>query len=302
MSLNTCGVPGGGSSPRGRGKRERCHRSETSVGLIPAWAGKTPSRRATSPKRAAHPRVGGENSSSPVGTSPIPGSSPRGRGKHPPCARCGRRPRLIPAWAGKTPSSRPRSTERRAHPRVGGENGRIRLAPVMPMGSSPRGRGKPRIARVAGLPRGLIPAWAGKTPCNPGTPGDAQAHPRVGGENWTTGRRRGSRSGSSPRGRGKPVAARREREDRRLIPAWAGKTGARCPDCPRRPAHPRVGGENRRGRAVASRSTGSSPRGRGKLDVDVLPGTYRRLIPAWAGKTLSDLRVYRADRSDLGNP
>ena len=71
-----------GSSPRGRGKRERCHRSETSVGLIPAWAGKTSEAIRRSCLIWAHPRVGGENLISVSRAPSGRGSSPRGRGKH----------------------------------------------------------------------------------------------------------------------------------------------------------------------------------------------------------------------------
>ena len=52
----------GGSSPRGRGKRQRTPRVGLAKRLIPAWAGKT---RLGLPNHAfdrAHPRVGGENS------------------------------------------------------------------------------------------------------------------------------------------------------------------------------------------------------------------------------------------------
>ena len=72
---------------------------------------------------------------------------------------------------------------------------------------------------------------------------------------------------------------------RRLIPAWAGKTR---PDRPPRAvmtAHPRVGGENDAPRSDAVEHEGSSPRGRGKLGHLIGIGKFWRLIPAWAGKT-----------------
>ena len=52
-------------------------------------------------------------------------------------------------------------------------------------------------------------------------------------------------SGSSPRGRGKLAAQMREGLAARLIPAWAGKTRDTGPAYGDRPAHSRVGGENR---------------------------------------------------------
>ena len=71
-----------GSSPRGRGKRGGRVPRRRPCGLIPAWAGKT--RPAWTPARStwAHPRVGGENRSIRSTSLRLPGSSPRGRGKH----------------------------------------------------------------------------------------------------------------------------------------------------------------------------------------------------------------------------
>ena len=48
--------------------------------------------------------------------------------------------------------------------------------------------------------------------------------------------------------------------------------------------------------------SGSSPLTRGKLWNLVDEYGNTGLIPAHAGKTLSDLRFYQADRSDLGKP
>ena len=50
-----------GSSPRGRGKLIDRRDNEHTVGLIPAWAGKTKCLRSSAYNAGAHPRVGGEN-------------------------------------------------------------------------------------------------------------------------------------------------------------------------------------------------------------------------------------------------
>ena len=152
-----------GSSPRGRGKRDRSHLPHTSAGLIPAWAGKTGLRQRRYLGCRAHPRVGGENMVTAYNTRTRVGSSPRGRGK--PVAVDGELlgQRLIPAWAGKTSPDPPWPSRLGAHPRVGGEN-LPKDSTVREMrGSSPRGRGKPARFRWARLDRRLIPAWAGKT-------------------------------------------------------------------------------------------------------------------------------------------
>ena len=192
---------------------------------------------------------------------------------------------LIPAWAGKTRAIRCPRGRRAAHPRVGGENVSERRPASARMGSSPRGRGKRHVRPHVFVVERLIPAWAGKTSSpshvRPGRP----AHPRVGGENPnSTGTACGA-SGSSPRGRGKPLDAVSLARPARLIPAWAGKTVSRptirYPDS----AHPRVGGENIKSMFSSVQSTGSSPRGRGKPTVAPVHHASGRLIPAWAGKT-----------------
>ena len=71
-----------------------------------------------------------------------------------------------------------------------------------------------------------------------------RAHPRVGGENEWDGISRVETYGSSPRGRGKPGGVVGQRDELRLIPAWAGKTSSRSIGTAQPWAHPRVGGEN----------------------------------------------------------
>ena len=177
-----CLIPSG-SSPRGRGKRRRPRTRRHPTRLIPTWAGKTQDLADNLGIEQAHPRVGGENMrlrlSRPVDT----GSSPRGRGKPAGPSRPASKPGLIPAWAGKTPQLHLQPARCAAHPRVGGENMRLRLSRPVDTGSSPRGRGKPAgPSRPASKP-GLIPAWAGKTPQLHLQPARCAAHPRVGGEN-----------------------------------------------------------------------------------------------------------------------
>ena len=155
------------------------------------------------------------------------------------------------------------------------------------MGSSPRGRGKRKPRAPQRAIQGLIPAWAGKTRLVSTWPEKAVAHPRVGGENLNAVAGGNKETGSSPRGRGKPVVGGHGDLRPGLIPAWAGKTTA----CGRstRPgkAHPRVGGENS---FVGHRLVdcfGSYPRGRGKRTSLAAGARGQGLIPAWAGKTLT---------------
>ena len=276
---------GHGSSPRGRGKRRDTARGGIGGGLIPAWAGKTPRAPPTPSPEWAHPRVGGENENGDKESTSGTGSSPRGRGKPAPPRRSHARGRLIPAWAGKTPGGTTSRTSRTAHPRVGGENGTRRLVHERREGSSPRGRGKLALWRHVQEHGRLIPAWAGKTSWRSAPRPSTAAHPRVGGENQGSASRVLGVQGSSPRGRGKRQAGRREAHADRLIPAWAGKTLMVSAAGSVIPAHPRVGGENRLLVRVRRRPDGSSPRGRGKPCRAGRLRSGRRLIPAWAGKT-----------------
>ena len=150
------------------------------------------------------------------------------------------------------------------------------------MGSSPRGRGKHKLITAFSKPRGLIPAWAGKTSVMTTHGGWRRAHPRVGGGNALRRRRPLHEGGSSPRGRGKRRVEFLLDQGRGLIPAWAGKTRLTQSWACSRTAHPRVGGENLQ-------------------DIfDLVSAAW--LIPAWAGKTfvLIDDKMARTAHPRVG--
>ncbi len=190
----------------------------------PARAGKTYRHREGRRGRRAHPRAGGENRRAGADAAPVPGSSPRGRGKRRPEGRGRGGRRLIPARAGKTRSFIRKADASAAHPRAGGENLRARRPRARRLGSSPRGRGKPSMASSVPMPARLIPARAGKTRSDHGRRDRARAHPRAGGENSRRARFSEGGRGSSPRGRGKPAVVSQCQDGDRLIPARAGKT------------------------------------------------------------------------------
>ena len=152
-------------------------------------------------------------------------------------------------------------------------------------GSSPRVRGKLRSACEGNEFRGLIPACAGKTWCGGFALKLQWAHPRVCGENSRSKLVSASRSGSSPRVRGKLVGGCCALDCLGLIPACAGKTPGDRPRSRPRPAHPRVCGENAKARTWSGVATGSSPRVRGKLEAVFKQTADKGLIPACAGKT-----------------
>ena len=152
-----------GSSPLTRGKLFEGDLSVADHRLIPAHAGKTSTRSASSSDPPAHPRSRGENSRVRHDETVEDGSSPLTRGKRAWGRRLSQGRRLIPAHAGKTTHDAVRASRVRAHPRSRGENARGNGGRLAPRGSSPLTRGKP--GGDAGDPVGerLIPAHAGKT-------------------------------------------------------------------------------------------------------------------------------------------
>ena len=94
-----------------------------------------------------------------------------------------------------------------------------------------------------------------------------------------------SKSGSSPRGRGKLIFVGFDDLEERLIPARAGKTLFAWRHWIVGRAHPRAGGENDPGSKETMALPGSSPRGRGKPHRRRHCIRVGQLIPARAGKT-----------------
>ncbi len=234
-----------------------------------------------------HPRVGGEHEPGSAFLAGRIGSSPRGRGTRQSNAAGRLRGRVIPAWAGNTAQTPARSGCRTGHPRVGGEHEPARSKHARTAGSSPRGRGTHRCCHGCDAGVRVIPAWAGNTDPPFAAAPRLSGHPRVGGEHRGHSTPTPARPGSSPRGRGTQGLRHMDRTVRRVIPAWAGNT--RPPGRGRAswPGHPRVGGEHMLPAGRGWQPIGSSPRGRGTQRDRARPPVDRRVIPAWAGNTIS---------------
>ena len=274
-----------GSSPRVRGKHCAIACECVCVGLIPACAGKTHLGLVDRLILPAHPRVCGENTFEANLSAVVDGSSPRVRGKQSQTLHPFRRPRLIPACAGKTRQSLHESGDNGAHPRVCGENAGFANRSLCAYGSSPRVRGKLPAHRDLRRAARLIPACAGKTRRRSTRGQRVAAHPRVCGENPVAEVISAAGGGSSPRVRGKLELLRLDAAAVRLIPACAGKTWAVEPSRRNLRAHPRVCGENFSCDTRACVAAGSSPRVRGKQFGHLTDARLFGLIPACAGKT-----------------
>ena len=173
---------------------------------------------------AAHPRSRGENRRGGLYRLWDLGSSPLTRGKRLVDDDVRDRRRLIPAHAGKTPTTSSPPDTRAAHPRSRGENAAPTQSRMLAPGSSPLTRGKRRRSLPSARLSRLIPAHAGKTNFRPRIGRSCRAHPRSRGEN--SHRLGGDEypEGSSPLTRGKPRTHRYGECDAGLIPAHAGKT------------------------------------------------------------------------------
>ena len=154
-------------------------------------------------------------------------------------------------------------------------------------GSSPRVRGKHQSSVGKRLGAGLIPAGAGQTAVRVGIVCGGRAHPRGCGANRARATTMFATDGSSPRVRGKLVAAAFPDAPPGLIPAGAGQTPDSKRHTPGHRAHPRGCGANQAGHASSMLGSGSSPRVRGKRDSEVRPVGKQGLIPAGAGQTPS---------------
>ena len=201
----------------------------------------------------------------PIASFTYMGSSPLARGLRPRFQGGRRRPGIIPARAGFTPSTR-----RQSH---------------STSGSSPLARGLHRGHRLLGQRNGIIPARAGFTRRCAGRMCPGPDHPRSRGVYAARGASEIGYVGSSPLARGLPVRSWRSWRSPGIIPARAGFT----PTTPLRNRwkadHPRSRGVYYAVSWTGAPFAGSSPLVRGLLDQGESDHVGGRIIPARAGFT-----------------
>ena len=258
-----------GSSPHTRGAPDGFSEACSGVRIIPAYAGST---------RGARDRGG-----------PLLGSSPHTRGA-PMTSMCGVGIHgIIPAYAGSTSTAQPTVPASKDHPRIRGEHGDGELAALREIGSSPHTRGARRI-RMSGVGRcRIIPAYAGSTGRGGRRAGTSRDHPRIRGEHAPGYQAIERASGSSPHTRGAQWSAGRRSRACRIIPAYAGSTASGTTPRGTLRDHPRIRGEH--GEAAEHRGGvgGSSPHTRGAPSSQGRQSKNGRIIPAYAGSTLSSV-------------
>ncbi len=192
-----------GRSPRVRGRRLKNGETGVMYRSIPAGAGETPARPYPRRHATVDPRgCGGDNRA--TRRSPTPsGRSPRVRGRHHALIMRRLAHGSIPAGAGETPRRGCNRASTGVDPR--GCGGDTRFAPTIrvPVGRSPRVRGRPGPHRGDPPPLRSIPAGAGETCCAPLTSMTIRVDPRGCGGDSKRQYARKFASGRSPRVRGR---------------------------------------------------------------------------------------------------
>ncbi len=150
------------------------------------------------------------------------------------------------------------------HPRACGANFSISPVSMGRPGSSPRVRGKRKLAGRPIQHVRIIPARAGQTRRFFHVIIRCTDHPRACGANHRRRRQQGQEGGSSPRVRGKLRRAVPMQSGLRIIPARAGQTSSSVSAMIVSPDHPRACGANEMCLCEYGCALGSSPRVRGK--------------------------------------
>ena len=194
-----------GSSPLARGLLGAAGAFRSRGRIIPARAGFTLFTIYCAYSRRDHPRSRGVYGLTEYGFSVTVGSSPLARGLPPPNPHSGLSSRIIPARAGFTSPTSPRTTAR--------------------VGSSPLARGLQIKSSKRILRHRIIPARAGFTGPRAAPRRRGRDHPRSRGVYCRWSARAAAAMGSSPLARGLPSSPATRRAGIWIIPARAGVTG-----------------------------------------------------------------------------
>ena len=282
-------VPGPpGSSPHTRGAPRRSLRRPGRRGIIPAYAGSTTAKCPGRTRTADHPRIRGEHSNLSYGGMKLVGSSPHTRGARTCKPGRGGAGRIIPAYAGSTPSTSGQIGGDADHPRIRGEHFQTFMADIAERGSSPHTRGAPILHTPLSKTWRIIPAYAGSTTMAALVVAAVMDHPRIRGEHVDPITIGIGQWGSSPHTRGARPDGRRRARTPRIIPAYAGSTRVAREGRRAVRDHPRIRGEHYREIGFETIDIGSSPHTRGARRRAPGPRGMSRIIPAYAGSTLGN--------------
>ena len=231
--------------------------------IIPAYAGSTTQSLRRLRDLADHPRIRGEHPVDFLVAERRGGSSPHTRGARGVAASEVHVHRIIPAYAGSTAASGPKTGCGSDHPRIRGEHMSIGFRPDPDGGSSPHTRGALRVGIGRAGRLRIIPAYAGSTGVHLGDAAVIGDHPRIRGEHVARRRSRRPSRGSSPHTRGALYMRVTSFQRPGIIPAYAGSTFGEGLVIPAQADHPRIRGEHIIEPEDEPEMTGSSPHTRG---------------------------------------
>ena len=153
-------------------------------------------------------------------------------------------------------------------------------------GSPPPMRGKVRRSLSLSFNSRITPAYAGKRIFFDSRFRFVQDHPRLCGEKLESVRVYITHLGSPPPMRGKVSSPALAVKERRITPAYAGKSANNWKSCGLERDHPRLCGEKQYRRSVDCFLQGSPPPMRGKVFRRPCKDNPQRITPAYAGKSL----------------
>ena len=238
---------------------------------------------------ADHPRIRGEHGQVAPSDRLDLGSSPHTRGALGRAASTRLHRGIIPAYAGSTVREATQGTSVPDHPRIRGEHHGRRGESHSQGGSSPHTRGAHDPVEVDVHASRIIPAYAGSTALARVSSRHMPDHPRIRGEHGGDGDPPRCPGGSSPHTRGAPSSSRSPTVSSGIIPAYAGSTLDVQDRLTAMGDHPRIRGEHRCLFHRRDGPVGSSPHTRGALGGFLGVGVDLRIIPAYAGSTLSSV-------------
>ena len=194
--------------------------------------------------------------------------------------------RITPAYAGKSQGFGVSLLLMRDHPRLRGEKRLFRRLWGIHLGSPPLTRGKEKQKNTSFPLDRITPAYAGKSPRFGCRTASARDHPRLRGEKQAGDADQHRKEGSPPLTRGKVCRRYQNAARRGITPAYAGKRSGRQLHMSQTEDHPRLRGEKILWMSRCLPKKGSPPLTRGKVLPVWIKFRFRRITPAYAGKSL----------------
>ena len=252
-----------GLSPRVRGNPSLPPAGSSAGGSIPACAGEPQRGMGRLFHGEVYPRVCGGTDGRPAERSRTRGLSPRVRGNRRAAGGTVAHQGSIPACAGEPGNAITALTTPAVYPRVCGGTPTALVVDGIDQGLSPRVRGNQYHAGNTIVNPRSIPACAGEPHRDALSEVRHKVYPRVCGGTPVRRHQAQAAGGLSPRVRGNPPATSRARHPSRSIPACAGEPQCPCLHSWLSAVYPRVCGGTRAIAKAAEEPTGLSPRVRG---------------------------------------